>query len=301
MTTEIPTEIVIPYKREPIDIMEIMDMMGVNPGDPVAHPDAMKQNRVIHDAISGPLGHHLTKFDKNPAVFLDYNTYICCDRSDLSATIQPNCYVVFGVDSEAIRRREVYLPWEAGKVPDFTLDVVASEDAAKNDVPNRLAIYERMGVSESWFFDITGGELLGKPILGYFLADGKHRPAQVSATPNGTVAGYSPAIDLIICCVDDKLRFRKTGDYLQTTKQVFRENRKNRLELDAMRKARKAREAALAAERAAHDAERAAHDETLATLELECEKRRLLEDDLRRRESEKLRKRLESERRAKTD
>lgn len=292
MTT---TTEMIPYKREPIDIMDIMNMMGVNPGEPVAHPDAMKQNPVILDAIVGPLGRHLTNFEKIPTAFLDYNTYICYDRSDLSAVIKPNCYAAFGVDSEAIRRREVYLPWEVGKVPDFTLDVVASEDAAKNDVPNRLGIYERMGVSESWLFDITGGELLGKPILGYFLSDGKHRPAQVSATPSGTVAGYSPAIDLLICCADGNLRFRKPGDYLKSTSQAFRESRKARLELDVMRKAREAREAALTAEQAAHDAERAAHDETLAALELEREKRRLLEDDLSWREREKVRKRLKSD------
>lgn len=256
MATETAPPDMIPYNREAIDIVETMRMMGVNPVEPTAHPDAMKQNPVIHHAIVAPLSGHLTKFNKIPTVFLDFNTYVCYDRSDLSATVKPNCYAAFGVDSDAIRRREVYLPWEAGKVPDFTLDVVASEDAAENDVPNRLGIYKRMGVSESWLFDITGGELLGEPILGYFLADGEHRPAQVFAVPSGTVAGYSPAIGLYICWDDRRLRFLNTlaGEYLLNTDEV-------------------------------HDAlewERAAHARTRQALERERERTRRLEEELRR-------------------
>ncbi len=284
MATETAPPDMIPYNQEPIDNMEIMDMMGVNPGEPEPHPNAMKQNRVIRQAIDVPLSGHLTKFDKIPTVFLDYNTYICYDRSDLSATVQPNCYVAFGVDSEAIRQREVYLPWEAGKVPDFTLDVVASEDAAENDVPNRLGIYKRMGVSESWLFDITGGDLLGEPILGYFLADGEHRPAQVSAAPNGTVSRYSPALGLHLCWDGRRLRFRDplTGEYLRNTnefhdafesEQIAHAGTRQRLGRERIAHAET--QQALERERREREAERAEH-------ERERERTRRLEEELRR-------------------
>lgn len=262
MATETAPQDMIPYNQEPIDNMEIMDMMGVNPGEPEPHPNGMKQNRVIRRSIDVPLSGHLTKYGKIPTVFLDYNTYVCYDRSDLSATVQPNCYVAFGVDSEAIREREVYLPWEAGKVPDFTLDVVASADAAENDVPNRLGIYERMGVSESWLFDVTGGDLLGKPILGYFLANGEHRPAQVSAAPNGTVAGYSLALGLYICWNDRRLRFLDplAGEYLLNADEIY----------DALEFERAARE------RTRQAIER---EQTLQALERERERTRRLEEE----------------------
>ena len=68
-----------------------------------------------------------------PNVFLDRETFICYNPSNLNVRVSPDVYVTFGVDAEAIRPRRIYLPWEVGKPPDWVLEV-ASESTSSEDV-----------------------------------------------------------------------------------------------------------------------------------------------------------------------
>ena len=73
--------------------------------------------------------------------------------------------MVFWVDARAIRPRKLYLPWEAGKPPDWALEI-ASESTAREDVNRKPAIYARIGIPEYWRFDPTGGNYHGVPLWG---------------------------------------------------------------------------------------------------------------------------------------
>ena len=96
------------------------------------------------------------------------------------------------------KKRKMYLPWEAGKPPDFVLEV-GSESTARHDVTGKRDIYARIGVAEYWRFDRSGGELYGEPLAGDFLEGGTYRPAELTTEPDGVLKGYSPALRLSLC------------------------------------------------------------------------------------------------------
>ena len=81
---------------------------------------------------------------------------ICYDPTNLNVRVGPDFYFASGVDAPAIERTKLYLPWEAGKPPDFVLEI-ASESTAEHDVTGKRQIYAEIGVPEYWRFDRSGG------------------------------------------------------------------------------------------------------------------------------------------------
>ena len=120
-------------------------------------PDAMQQNphilyvmQILADLLTDRLD-----------TFADTNTIVYYDPTDRNRRLQPDIYVAFDVDANAIRRRNGYLIWEVGKPPDFVLEV-ASETTASNDTGNKREPCTRsMGVTEYWRFDASGGDMYG--------------------------------------------------------------------------------------------------------------------------------------------
>ena len=287
MTTETntkPKPSVIPYKREAIDIYALIDFI---PGEPEAQPDAMLQEPILTESVITPLADRLTDGGLDRTVFVSSDTILCYDRSDLNIRIQPDCYVAFGVDVQAIRERELYLPWEVGKVPDFALEV-ASRTTARRDRTEKRDIYSQIGVPELWLLDGTGGEMHGAPLTGWRLEDGEYAPIPITADPGGGVSGYSPAIGLRLRFADGRFHFQDpaTGEDLVDTLEDRRAHRETRAELEA--------------ERAYLDAERAEHESTRTDLDIERLDHSLTrsERDAARAERERIQSELEREREA---
>ncbi len=261
------TATMIPYNWEPIDIEDFIDF---DPDEPEPHPDAMLQNPVIIYDLMPALHDRLTDGGRNTEVFMDTNTFLCYDRSNLNVRIQPDCYVAIGVDAETIRKRRLYLPWEAGKPPDFALEV-ASETTARHDITDKMEIYRRIGIPELWQFDPTGGDLYGSPLAGYMLRDGVYVPFEITVEPDGILSGYSPTIGLRLCWRDGRLLFQDpdTGEYLKNSHEAYIDGREARHELES--------------ERAAHEATRFELDATRMARERARARIRELEERLRRR------------------
>ena len=259
----------LPYKREAIDIYDLIDFA---PDEPEPLPDAMLQNRIISRQILSALDDRLSNFEQNPDVFVDSNTILCYDRSDLNVRIQPDFYAAFGVDAQAILDRQLYLPWEVGKPPDFALEV-ASKTTARYDVTDKMDIYRRIGVPEVWHVDHTGGEFYGQPLAGWRLSGGVYLPIETTERPDGFISGYSPAIRMFICWDDGQLRFFDPLEnrYLRSSNEAYADSRG----LDSER-------AAHARTRRALDSEQSGHDATRRALESERERSRRLEEELRR-------------------
>ena len=148
MTT--PQITMFPYRREG-DI----DYAGLDfdPDDP-EKPDAMQQHPEQREIVN-LLSARFAEFDTRPDVFIDYDSFICYDRTDLNVRVSPDVYLVFGVDAAAIRPRRLYLPWEAGKPPDWALEI-GSLSTGREDVGRKPGIYARIGVAEYWRFDPSG-------------------------------------------------------------------------------------------------------------------------------------------------
>ena len=272
-----PTITMRPYQRQgEIDYAHL----DFDPDEPVLKPDAMQQNLQL-EAILVLLRAHCTDFNRRPDVFLDSNTIICYDPDDLNVRVSPDVYLAFGVDTRAIRRRKIYLPWEVGKPPDWVLEV-ASSSTSREDVGRKRDIYAHIGVPEYWRFDPKDGEYHGQRLGGDRLVGGKYQPIELTTAPDGILKGHSEILGLSLCWDDNwpRLYDPATDTYLEGWPEVW--------------EAREAAEAQIAVEQAGRLAERAArraaesHAATEQAAREAAEARiRQLEAELRQRRAER--------------
>ena len=287
-TVPVPTPVTMrPYREQ-----GTIDYAGLdfNPDERELPPDAMEQEPAVQEML-GLLAGHFTDFGERPDVFLSSNTILCYDPDDLNVRVAPDVYLAFGVETQAIRRRRLYLPWEAGKPPDLAVEV-ASASTARQDVTAKRQIYARIGVREYWRFDPTGGNYHGQPLAGERLFEGAYRPIELTREPDGVLKGYSAVLGLCLCWARElpRLYDRATGAYLESGREVAAAREAAEAERDAAEAQVAVEQAARLAERTARRAAetRAAESETRAaderarrrTAEAELERLRAL---LRRR------------------
>ena len=195
MTTK-PKHPMIPYQQEDRDIY---DGLEFDPEDlaEALWPGNMYQDPAVFEAMY-LLNDHFVGTPGRRDVLVTGVGFICYDRSNLNVRIGPDCMVAIGVDARAIRRRLLYLPWEVGKMPDFILES-ASHSTATYDVRTKRYIYESIGVGEYWYFDTSHGDLYGEPLVGRRLVDdGSYQRLPLTHEDDGSIRGYSPALDLYL-------------------------------------------------------------------------------------------------------
>ena len=158
---------------------------------------------------------HITGRYPSEDVFRSSDTFICYDPSNLNVRVAPDFYVAFGVDAAAIEARKIYLPWEAGKPPDFALEV-ASDSTSRRNIDFKRRVYAQIGIGEYWRFDRSGGDLYDQPLAGDMLENGVYRPVELTTVPDGILKGYSPVMRLSLCWQEGRLKFfvPETGQYL---------------------------------------------------------------------------------------
>ena len=219
------------------------DSLEFDPDELQVPADAMFQYRTMQE-IHHVLWTRLTDSGRRRDVFVSGNTILCFDQNDLNIRVSPDLYAAFGVDATAIEERKLYLPWEAGKPPDFALEV-ASESTGKNDIGEKRLIYARIGIPEYWRFDGSGGDIYGEPLFGEMLAGEQYQPVDLTTEPDGILKGYSPALSLYLSWHEGRLTFYDpvTGAYLR--------------DLGEEQEAHREAEAALRAERAAREGDQA--------------------------------------------
>ena len=180
--------------------------------DAVPPPDLMLQNpdiiytlQILDDVIAG---------DRTD-VFIDTNSIVYYDPADRNRRVQPDVYIAFDVDAEAIRHRNGYVIWEVGKPPDFVLEV-ASESTADNDTGRKRDLYARIGVLEYWRFDRTGGELYEAGLVGEYLEGGIYRQVPINTDADGVRWGYSSLLRLNLRWANGRLQLQDpdTGEIL---------------------------------------------------------------------------------------
>ncbi len=212
-----PTATILPYREQgTIDYARL----DFDPNEPVLKPDAMEQNIPLHE-IFGLLSSRFTDFQQRPDVFLDSNTIICYDPDDLNVRVSPDVYLAFGVEAQAIRQRKIYLPWEAGKPPDWVLEI-ASSSTGREDVGRKRDIYARIGVPEYWRFDPTRrGEYHGTQLAGDRLVGRVYEPIPLTTEPDGVLKGYSEVLGLSLGWAGGwpRLYDPVTDTYLETWQQ----------------------------------------------------------------------------------
>ena len=208
-------------------------------------------------------------FSAQPYTLVDTGGFVFYDPSDLRRRrVRPDVYIVFGVDTDAIYARDGYIIAEAGKPPDFALEV-ASRTTPHRDTGSKRDLYARIGVSEYWRFDHTGGQLYGAPLAGDTLIDNAYQPIELTTEPDGMVWGYSPALDLCLCARGRRLMYydRKTGAYINNITEEKAAHRQTAAELDQERAARLLTAVERDEERSARQLTAAQRDDALAEAE----------------------------------
>ncbi len=160
--------------------------------EPEGREEGMLQERPI-DIIKSSLWE---RYQDRDDVFISNGVFVSYDITNGNARVLPDLFIAFDVDAAAIRER---LPnfwiWETGKVPDFVMEV-ASPSTAANDLGRKRDLYARLGVSEYWRFDHTGGDLYGQPLQGDRLEAGQYVSYDLHEGPGGWVRAYSELLDV---------------------------------------------------------------------------------------------------------
>ena len=220
----------IPYRK----MGEIdYDSLDFDPNESVEKPDAMEQHREQSEAFV-LLNVYFADFGKSEDVFVDFDSNICYDPNDLRRHVSPDVYIVFGVDAEAIRSRKIYLPWEAGKPPDFVMEI-ASSTTAREDVERKPDIYEAIGVPEYWMHDATGGRYYDEPLRGRKLVNGKYQDIELTREPDGILKGYSEVLGLSLAwdAGFPRLYDNASGNYLESVEEIANARRIAETQRDA--------------------------------------------------------------------
>ena len=213
-------------------------------------PGQLKERDMLQDPVLQEIGHvlpsHFSVAGRRAASFFSNGTNICYDPNNLNVRVQPDYYIAFGVDEDSIRRRRLYLPWEVGKPPEFALEL-ASDTTYRNDLRLKPDIYARIGITEYWRFDPTGGQLYGEPLYGGTLVNGAYQPIRLTTEPDGVLKGYSSVLGVSLCWIEERnwLRFYDpaVGSYLSTLPELYAALEAERAALDAARAARESDQA----------------------------------------------------------
>ena len=165
-------------------------------------PDGYFQDPLFREIVTTLATH----FKDLPNTAVSGNTFIYYEEGSPSRSVSPDCYVAFDVSIETILRFNTYRLWEMGKPPDFVLEI-GSESTATTDLVGKRELYARLGISEYWRFDSTGGDFYGEPLVGEYLSEGEYRRFEMRHEPDGRVWEHSPALNLDLWWDDGRLRF----------------------------------------------------------------------------------------------
>ena len=123
----------------------------------------------------------------------------------LAGVRYPDMLVAFGVNPAAYKASNAYVISDQGKPPDFVLEI-ASRSTGRIDVTDKRDDYAALGIGEYWRFDETG-QHHGVRLAGERLVDGDYAAIDIEELPDGSLRGYSAALNLDLRWVGGELIF----------------------------------------------------------------------------------------------
>ena len=126
-------------------------------------------------------------FKQDPGAYVSGDILMYYVEGDPRKSVSPDVLVAFGLGK---KRRQNYLVWVEGKVPDFALEF-SSKNTYRNDLGRKMELYASLGIQDYFLCDIEG-LYLPSPLMGFTLVDGLYVP--ISADVDGGL--HSPALNL---------------------------------------------------------------------------------------------------------
>ena len=182
--------------------------------------DDMQNWRYIYDpGLLHSLGIHLRKTFPHSTVMCEVPLARSLSRRDRVRI--PDMSVMLDGDRALMEEQSGYEIDMHGKAPDFALEV-ASPTTGVVDYTDKRRDYERFGVQEYWRFDPSGGRFHDAPFAADRLVDGEYRAIETVYEEDGSVWGYSEALNVELWWDDGMLRLRdpETGEFLRTPAEV---------------------------------------------------------------------------------
>src|ERR1051326_2107323 len=125
----------------------------------------------------------LERFFASQRVYVSGNLLIYYQEGDPRKCIAPDAFVVKNCKPG---RRETFLIWREGRIPNFVLETT-SKKTRREDKGKKTTIYAQLGVPEYFLYDPRGDWL--KPSLqGYQLVNGVYEP--IPAENGGSIASH---------------------------------------------------------------------------------------------------------------
>ena len=188
--------------------------------DPPFRPDMQRRRQLsrMTSALQAHFG------DDNKRILVCGGGYLRQDAMNPDERFAPDFVVAFGVDANAIIERNGYIISEAGKPPDFVMEI-ATDFTGTPDFSDKREGYRRYQVGEYWRADESGGRWHGAPLAGDRLADGKYVPIPITWSEDGIWRGYSAVLGVHVCWDNGAVRFYEpsTERFLPDAAELARE------------------------------------------------------------------------------
>lgn len=168
---------------------------------------------ILHFLLSVRLASTLLAFFSNREdVKVFGNCMLYYEEDNPRKMISPDLMVCFGLEKMPTR---VYKLWEEKIVPSVVIEF-ASETTWFNDVSNKLAIYQKLGVKEYYVYDVEYAHL-PSPLMAYHLDNDVLTKIEVA---NSRI--LSESLDLELVDTGETLRFfnLETNELLMTIEEM---------------------------------------------------------------------------------
>ena len=227
-------------KNDAFDLVDYPD----SDGKPMAESDRHR------DEMNALIDMLRRRYRDDPKVYVSGNLFIYYEQGVRASVFAPDAFVVFGVPN---KQRKTYKLWEERKVPAIVLEV-SSKTTWREDLGDKKAVAERLGIIEYFVIDLEG-DYLDPPLRGWRLGPEGYVPVETPS--DGSLRAETLGLDIALDGMRIVLRDARTGEAILRPENLESESRA------AREGAERAREDA---ERAREDAERAREDARAALL-----------------------------------
>ncbi len=227
---------------------------------PIYYPDTdgkpMAASDLHRDILNCTLETLKAHYAQRPDVYVSGDILMYYVKGVPHRVVAPDVLVSFGLDK---KRRNTYLVWVEGKLPDFVMEF-SSKTTYAEDLGKKMDLYASLGIQDYFLYDAEG-LFLASQLMGWTLVDGVYVP--VSEHADGGL--HSDVLSLDFHVDDEGLGFYDpvAGAWLQTPTEAA----EARAEQEATRAEQEATRAEQEATRAEQEATRAENAETLAKQE----------------------------------
>jgi Uma2 family endonuclease len=118
----------------------------------------------------------LEDFLAGRTAYVASNMLLYFDQGNPAGKRDPDVLVALGVDTHV---RRSFRTWEEGTVPNVLFEI-ASEHTWREDLTDKRAVYQHLGVPEYFLFD-PEGRFLDPVLQGFRLVDGAYLPMEPAA------------------------------------------------------------------------------------------------------------------------